>query len=41
MTTDINGTDEEIKDYFKPGKWFNLHSEDEDLMAQVIKVEVI
>ena len=41
-STSINGTDEEIKDYFV-GKWFNLANYKEpmnDNMQQCINVEV-
>jgi hypothetical protein len=34
-------TDQEIKDYFKPGKMFNLGCGPFDLMAEVEKVEII
>jgi len=34
-------TDQEIKDYFKPGKWFNIGCGPYDLMAEVEKVEII
>jgi len=39
ITTSINGTDEEIKNYYKIGREFNLGCV-EDLMAKVISCEV-
>ena len=38
-TTNVNGTDKEIKDYFY-GIWFNYGTVD-DKMLQCVKVEVI
>jgi hypothetical protein len=39
FTTNINGTDEEIKAYYL-GKWFNLGNV-EDNMQQCVNVEII
>ena len=39
-TTNINGTDEEIREYFKVGKYFNLGNGEHDLMAKVASVEI-
>ena len=39
-STSINGPTEKILAYFAPGKWFNLGSGENDLMAQVVKCEV-
>lgn len=41
LETSINGTDEEVKAFFLPGKWFNVGDGPNDLMAQVVKVEII
>jgi len=35
ITTSINGTNTEIQDYFKLGKWFNLGEGEQDNMQQV------
>lgn len=42
LTTSMNGllTDQQIKDYYKIGRYFNLGAE-KDNMQQVIKVEII
>ncbi len=43
ITTGINGTDEEIREYYSVGKVFNLGHPDEaieDLMAKVVSVEI-
>lgn len=40
ITTGINGTDEEIRDYYKIGRQFNLGHNGNDLMAQVTSVEI-
>jgi hypothetical protein len=39
LTTKINGTDEEITEYYL-GKWFNLGSV-EDNMQKCVKVEIL
>jgi hypothetical protein len=39
ITTGINGTDAEIRDYYAVGKWFNLGCV-EDLMTQVVSVDI-
>lgn len=39
ITTGINGTDEEIRDYYAIGREFNLGNGEHDLMAKVVKVE--
>ena len=42
ITTDVNGnqTDEQIKEYFKVGKEFNLGNGEKDNMAKVVKVDI-
>ncbi len=40
-TVNINGTDEEIREYFKIGRYFNLGNGELDLMAKVYDVEII
>jgi hypothetical protein len=40
ITTNINGTDSEIKDYYKVGRIFNLGSV-EDKMAYVVSCEIL
>lgn len=41
ITTNINGTDEEIKNYYAKGKRFNLGDGcGGDLMARIVSVEV-
>ena len=40
ITTDINGTREEVQWYYKIGRVFNLGSED-DLMTRVKKLEFL
>ena len=40
ITTGINGTDEEIKEYYAIGRWFNLGNGENDLMASVVSCEV-
>lgn len=34
-------TDEQIADYYKAGKWFNLGVAGFDLMGQVDKIEIV
>lgn len=42
VTTGINGTDEEIREYYKIGRAFNLgDGSGGDLMARVYDVEII
>lgn len=41
ITTQINGTDKEIKDYFATGKYFNIGNGEHDLMACVVRCKVI
>jgi len=41
ITTSINGTDKEIKEYYSIGKNFNLGNGEQDLMAKVTDCEVI
>lgn len=41
IATDVNGTEEEIRDYFGIGKYFNLGSGEHDLMAKVVNVEFL
>lgn len=42
VTTDVNGnqTDDQIREYFKVGKEFNLGNGEEDKMAKVVKVDI-
>jgi len=40
ITTSINGTHKEIKNYFRIGRVFNVGSGENDKMAKVIKCEV-
>jgi hypothetical protein len=40
VVTDINGSDEEVLNYFKVGKTFNIGREN-DLMAKVVKAEIV
>lgn len=40
ITTGINGTDEEIRQYFAVGRAFNM-GVDDDLMARVTDVEFL
>jgi len=40
ITTDINGTDEEIRKYYRIGREFNLGCNGDDLMAKVVSVEI-
>ena len=42
ITTDVNGnqTDEQIRQYFKVGKEFNLGNGEEDKLAKVVKVDI-
>lgn len=42
ITTDVNGnqTDEQIKEYFKVGKEFNLGNGEKDNIAKVVKVDI-
>jgi len=40
ITTGINGTDEEIREYYKVGKIFNL-GVDNDLMVKVSNLEIM
>jgi hypothetical protein len=41
LRTSINGTDAEIKDYYKKGRWFNLGDGPRDYMAKVVSVRVL
>jgi len=41
ITTSINGTDEEIKNYFKIGRPFNLGNGDKDNMQTVVSCEIL
>lgn len=41
ITTDINGTDQEILDYFKVGKSFNLGKGEKDDIQTVVKAEIL
>jgi hypothetical protein len=42
VTTSINGTDTEIIEYYKIGRWFNLGDGcGGDLMARVVKLEIV
>jgi hypothetical protein len=40
ITTSINGTDSEIRDYYKIGKVFNLGVVD-DKLVKVVSVEIL
>ena len=40
IVTSINGTDEEIKAYFRVGRWFNIGSVD-DNMQTVVTCEIL
>ena len=40
IITSINGTDEEIREYYGIGKVFNLGNGADDLMASVTSVEI-
>lgn len=41
ITTGINGTDEEIREYYEIGKVFNIGHNGDDLMARVIGIEIV
>jgi len=41
FTTSINGTDAEIREYYKIGRQFNLGDGPLDLMANVTSVELL
>ena len=41
IETDINGTDKEIKEYFKIGRVFNVGRGVNDELAKVKKVEIL
>lgn len=44
LRTSINGTDAEIKNYYKKGRWFNLgdkYDPTKDRMAKVVSVRVL
>jgi len=41
ITTGINGTDQEIKDYYKTGRTFNIGSGEHDLLSKVKKLEFL
>ena len=41
LRTSINGTDAEIKQYYKKGTWFNLGDGPRDYMAKVVSVRVL
>jgi len=41
ITTDINGTDIEIKEYYKIGRVFNLGNGELDRMVKVVSVEIL
>lgn len=44
LRTSINGTDAEIKNYYKKGKWFNLggkYDPTKDRMAKVVSCKVL
>lgn len=41
ITTGINGTDEEIRDYYKIGRVFNIGLNGDDLMAKVTEVKIL
>ena len=40
ITTGINGTDDEIREYYSIGKTFNLGDGPKDLMAKVVSLEI-
>lgn len=40
ITTEINGTDEEIREYYSIGRVFNLGHNGDDLMTKVISIEI-
>jgi hypothetical protein len=40
ITTDINGTDDEIYKYYS-GKWFDVGVYPEELMAKVVEVTIL
>lgn len=40
ITTSINGTDDQIRDYYSVGRWFNLGNV-EDLMVTVTGLEFV
>lgn len=41
IETDINGTNKEIKEYFKIGRVFNIGNGEKDKLARVKKVEIL
>ena len=41
VVTSINGSDEEVLNYFKVGKTFNIGNGGKDLMAKVVKAEIV
>jgi hypothetical protein len=41
VVTSINGSDEEVLSYFKVGKTFNIGNGGKDLMAKVVKAEIV
>ena len=41
LRASINGTDAEIKQYYKKGTWFNLGDGPRDYMAKVVSVRVL
>lgn len=41
VPTAINGTEESIKEYFSPGRWFNLGLGPADNMQQIVSCEVL
>jgi len=41
ITTGINGTDDEIRDYYAIDRVFNLGNCGDDLMAKVVSVEIM
>jgi len=41
ITTGINGTDEEIREYYKIGRQFNIGHDGNDHMAEVVSVQIM
>jgi hypothetical protein len=41
LETAINGTDQELKEYYAIGQEFNIGAGEDDLMARVIKMEIL
>ena len=41
ITTQINGTDEEIRDYYRIGRLFNIGTNGNDNMQAVVKVKIL